>query len=283
GERFGRLRLPVFETGLLETGDGPIPWRLWKAAASPSADPLPLLVRVYGGPGSRLVEDRWDGGVLFDALLVARGWQVLEADGRGTRGFGARRVRAVRGRLGLGEVEDQARVVRHLARRPDVDGRRVGILGWSFGGTLACLALTRHGDVFRAGVAIAPVTDWRLYDTIYTERYLGLPQVDPAAYRATAATTHAGGLDGWLLLVHGTADENVHVENTERLAAALEAAGKPSFEVMRVPGRRHGLGGARRKVFRRVLAFLDEHLAGGDRLREPQGARSRGVGSGDAR
>ena len=248
------------EVGVLPGVGGEIVWRLWRAPDADPETPRPLIVRVYGGPGTRMVLDRWERAIFLTSYLTGAGYHVLEVDGRGTAGRGADFVRAVAGRLGVREIEDQVAAVRHVARRRDVDGDRVGIFGWSFGGTLTCLALTRHSDVFRAGVAIAPVTDWRLYDTIYTERYLGLPAENEAGYRETAATTHAATMNGWLLLLHGTADENVHAVNTERLVEALRVADKTTFEVKLYAGRGHGLGGVHEGLYTRLLDFFEKHL-----------------------
>ncbi len=258
-ERLRGLALAQPTVGELVREGGAITWRLWRSPGADDGTPRPLLVRVYGGPSSRLVVDRWEGAILLTTLLTER-YHVLEVDGRGAAGRGARRERAIVGRLGLAEIEDQVAAVRHVARRKDVDGDRVGIFGWSFGGTLTSLGLTLHPEVFRVGVAIAPVTDWRLYDTIYTERYMGLPQQQDAAYQASAVTTHAAGLRGRLLLLHGTNDENVHVENTHRLVEAFEAAGRTTFEVKLYPGCGHGLGGRHRDLYERLIRTFDEHL-----------------------
>ena len=260
--RLEELALAVPEVGTMPGEDGPIRWRLWRAPGADARQPRPLVVRVYGGPGSRQVVDRWERSLFLTSVLTGAGYHVLEVDGRGTSGYGAPHERAVAGRLGRPEIDDQAAAVRHVAERPDVDGARVGIFGWSFGGTLTCLGLTCHPDVFRVGVAIAPVTDWRLYDTIYTERYLGLPAARPDAYDETAAVAHAAALEGHLLLLHGTNDENVHVENTRQLVRAFEAAHRATFDVKLYPGRGHGLGGAHHDLYERLLAYFARHLQG---------------------
>jgi dipeptidyl-peptidase-4 len=219
-----------------------------------------VIVQVYGGPGSRIVRDEGGSGPFLEALLVSRGFLVFELDGRGTGGQGARFQRLVQGRLGRPELEDQVRGVRMLAERPYVDASRVGIWGWSYGGTMACNAMTFASDVFRAGVAVAPVTDWRWYDTIYTERYMGLPSENPKGYAETSCLRAADEMDGRLLLVHGTGDDNVHVQNTYRLVDALLDAGKTSFDVMVYPGAGHGLGGRHVDFYTRLLRFFEAHL-----------------------
>ena len=145
---------------------------------------------------------------------------------------------AVYGQLGVVEIDDQAAGVRALRARPYVDGTRVGIHGTSYGGYASLMALLRHPDVFQAAVASSSVTDWKNYDTIYTERYMGMPQTNPNGYEAGSAMTYAASLKGRLLLVYGTADDNVHPNNTHQLVRALMRAGK-RFEVLAIPDAGH--------------------------------------------
>jgi dipeptidyl-peptidase-4 len=254
------VRLAVPEYGLLATPEGRLSWRLWKPAEPEPGRRYPVLVRVYGGPSSRLVRDAWDRSTLLNALLIQEGFLVFELDGRGTRGNGARFERLVRGRLGILELEDQARGVEMLRGHPLADVSRVGIWGWSYGGTMAALALCRRSDLFRAGVAVAPVTDWRLYDTIYTERYMGLPSENAAGYDESSCVKAAPGLSGRLLLAHGASDDNVHLQNTHHLVEALVRAGRTGFETMVYPESGHGLGGYHLDLFGRLLDFFSRHL-----------------------
>jgi dipeptidyl-peptidase 4 len=254
------LDLPEIEEGAIPSDGGSILWRLWKPRALAPGRRYPVVVTVYGGPGSRTVEDRFGSGPYFPALLVQRGFLVLQVDGRGTGGQGPDFERKVVGRLGMLELVDQARAVKALAARPYVDGGRVGIFGWSYGGTMVVNALTRAPDVFRAGVAVAPVTDWRLYDTIYTERYMGLPATNEAGYDTTSAVKNVAAFRGGLLLMHGLADDNVHPQNTLRLVEALLAAKKEGFDWRLYPNRGHGIGGASRDVFGRVLEWFERTL-----------------------
>ena len=158
-------------------------------------------------------------------------------------------------------LDDQARAVRDVAARfPFVDGTRVGVFGWSFGGTMSLLALTRHPDVFRCGVAVAPVTDWRLYDTIYTERFMGTPEDNPIGYEATSLLESIGRLRGPMLVVHGLGDDNVHAQNTLQLVERSLKAGCTTLETMLYPDVGHGLGGAKADMVRRQLAFFEKHL-----------------------
>ncbi|MFO0934496.1 MAG: alpha/beta fold hydrolase [Planctomycetota bacterium] len=225
----------------------------------------PVVFHVYGGPGSRLVRDAFDGG-LFDAVLAEAGFVVVRVDGRGTSGRGKDHEAAVAGRLGTCEVEDLVAAVDRLAAEPWFDRGRVGVWGWSYGGTVAALAAGKAPDTFRAAVAVAPVTDWRLYDTIYTERYMGRPDARVDAYREAAATTHAKDVRGALLLAHGLADDNVHAQNTWWMVKALVAAGRP-FDLQVYPEKGHGLEGrdTRVHVHRRVLDHFARSLGAGPR------------------
>ncbi|MFM8981232.1 MAG: alpha/beta fold hydrolase [Planctomycetia bacterium] len=254
---------PVVEQGESVLGDGVrVPWRL--LAPRKRGARLPLVLLVYGGPGSRTVEERFGG--LWPLLLVHEGFAVLHVDGRGTGGQGAAHERLLRGRLGDVDHAGLPEVLAGLcARHPWIDATRVGIWGWSYGGTLACDALLRRPDVFRCAVGIAPVTDWRLYDTIYTERYMGLPAAEAAAYDATSQLLLArapaqAGTPCRLLLLHGLSDDNVHPLNTLRLVEALLAARRTGFAWQLYANRGHGLGDAQRDVHRRSLEWLRQHL-----------------------
>lgn len=258
---YDALALPEVEDGATPTDGGSILWRLWKPRALEPGKRYPVIVTVYGGPGSRTIEDEFGRGPYWPALLVERGFLVLQADGRGTGGQGGAFERRVQGRLGVHELEDQVLAVKALAERPYVDASRVGMFGWSFGGTMVVNALLRAPDTFRAGVAVAPVTDWRLYDTIYTERYMGLPSENKDGYEATSAIAAARGLRGSLLLLHGLADDNVHPQNTLRLVEALLAEKKTGFDWCLYANRAHGLGGAGCDVFGRVLGWFERGLA----------------------
>lgn len=259
---------PVVEQGETVLGDGvTVPWRLLAPRKRDGRTPLVLLV--YGGPGSRTVEDRFGG--LWPLLLVHEGFAVLHVDGRGTGGQGAAHERLLRGRLGDAVHAGLPEVLVALgARHAWLDLGRVGIWGWSYGGTLACDALLRRPDVFRCAVGIAPVTDWRLYDTIYTERYMGLPAEQAAAYDATSQLLLArqpaqAGTPCRLLLLHGLSDDNVHPLNTLRLVEALLAARRTGFAWQLYANRGHGLGDAQLDVHRRSLAWLRQHLQAEER------------------
>ena len=189
--------------------------------------PLPVLMDPYGGPHSqRVVASR--AAYLTSQWFAEQGFAVVVVDGRGTPGRGPEFERAVHGDLAGPVLEDQVDALHAIAAEiPDLDLSRVGIRGWSFGGYLAALAVLRRPDVFHAAVAGAPVTDWALYDTHYTERYLGHPEQNPEAYRRTSLIEQAGELRRPLLLIHGLADDNVVAAHTLRLSSALLAAGRP--------------------------------------------------------
>jgi dipeptidyl-peptidase-4 len=219
----------------------------------------PVVVHTYGGPGARMVKDEFGG--LFDALMAQEGFVVFALDNRGSGGRGKSFETPVYKRLGKVELEDQVRGVEWLKQQPWVDGERIGIWGWSYGGYMTCYAMTKAPGVFKAGVAVAPVTDWRLYDTIYTERYMGLPKENEEGYKDSSPVHFAKDLQGALLLLHGLGDDNVHVQNTVVFAEALLKAGK-RFDLMLYPRRGHGIEGpeARVDVYRRILDHFRRNL-----------------------
>lgn len=228
----------------------------------------PVVFRVYGGPGSRMVRDAF-AAPGFDAVLAEAGFVVVTFDGRGTSGRGKDFEATVHRRLGTCEVEDLVAAADRLAAEPWFDRTRVGVWGWSYGGTFAALAAARAPDLVRAAAAVAPVTDWRLYDTIYTERYMDLPAENEAGYRAAAVTTHAAAVRGRLLLAHGLADDNVHAQHTFRLVDALVTARVP-FDLQVYPQKSHGLGGtAHRHVHARVRDHFVAWLRPGPAPAEP--------------
>ncbi|MBI4409719.1 MAG: S9 family peptidase [Gemmatimonadetes bacterium] len=216
----------------------------------PDFDPerrYPVLMYVYGGPGSQTVLEAWGAGAghsryLWHQLLAQRGYIIASVDNRGTGSRGRAFKKLTYLDLGTWEAHDQIEAARYLGSLPFVDPGRIGIWGASYGGTMSALTMMRGGTLFRAGIAVAPVTHWKLYDTIYTERYMRTPAENPEGYRRSAPLEHAAGLTGQLLLVHGTGDDNVHFQNTVQLVQALQDAGK-QFALMVYPNRTHALGG----------------------------------------
>jgi dipeptidyl-peptidase-4 len=226
-----------------------------------SAGSVPLIVNPYGGPGPQEVADRWGDGLLFDELLAQHGFAVLHADNRGTGMRGRDFAQAAYHNFGPLQLEDQLTVLDAvLAQYPQLDPKRLGWWGWSWGGSLTLYAMS-HSDRFRAGVAVAPVTDWRNYDSIYTERYMSLPSEFPTGYHDFSVVNSAANLKGRLLLVHGTGDDNVHIENSVQFIQQLIEAGLP-YDLQIYPRKTHSIAGpdVRTHLFNRVLAHFEEYL-----------------------
>ncbi|MFQ5876608.1 MAG: S9 family peptidase [Acidobacteriota bacterium] len=218
----------------------------------------PAVIRVYGGPGRQTVIDSWEvTRDLRAQYLAERGYVVFRLDNRGTPRRGRAFETAMRGRLGTVEVEDQLAGARYVAGLPYVDGKRIGIYGWSYGGYLAALCLLKAPEIFRAAVVGAPVTDWSGYDTHYTERYMGMPRDNPDGYRRGSILPLVPRLHGQLLIIHGMLDENVHFRHTARLLAALNAAGK-KYDLLILPDARHMIVDERVRL--NIEARIVEHF-----------------------
>ncbi|MGH9376626.1 MAG: alpha/beta hydrolase family protein, partial [Terriglobia bacterium] len=228
----------------------------------------PLLIYVYGGPAMQTVLAEWGGDrMLFHRLLANQGYLVSSIDNRGTPAPKGRAWRKFIFHSTDGPVSaDQAAALRALLRtRPYIDSERVAVWGWSGGGSHTLDLMFRYPELYRAGMAVAPVPDWRLYDTIYEERYLGLPQDDVKGYRASSPINFAQGLRGNLLLVHGSDDDNVHYQGTQLLVNRLVELGK-QFDFMEYPGRTHSLSEGPGTLFhlhsllaRHLMRYLPEH------------------------
>lgn len=214
----------------------------------------PLVVDVYGGPFSQAITPRFRPV----RALCEFGFLVARIDNRGTTGRGKAFESANYLRLGTVDLQDQVDGVRHLTGRPYVDGGRVGIYGHSYGGYMAALAILKHPDVFHVSVALSAVTDWRNYDSIYTERYMRTPEENPEGYDQGSCLTFAEQLSGRLLIAHGLVDDNVHPTNAWQLVDRLQQAGK-RFDLMVYPDAGHGLGGGSRSL---LVEYLWEHLIG---------------------
>jgi dipeptidyl-peptidase 4 len=231
-------------------------------------DPLhryPVFVQVYGGPTVQVVERRWAAGSdLFKEYMAQHGYVVFELDNRGSSRRGRAFSDPIHGRLGDIEVRDQLEGIRWLERQPSVDGKHIGVFGWSYGGYMTLMLLAKGSDAIAAGAAVAPVTDFRLYDTAYTERYLGLPRDNPQGYAESSVFSALDGLRSPLFLAHGMADDNVLFVNSTRLMSALQQRGV-QFALMTYPGAKHGLSTPQMKthVFTAIQRFLDEHLRPG--------------------
>jgi dipeptidyl-peptidase-4 len=222
----------------------------------------PVLMHGYGGPASPKAEDAWGGSrFLWHVMLAQRGYVVLVVDNRGAawRGRAFRKVTQLA--LGVRESQDQIDAARWAGAQRWADPRRVGFWGWSYGGYLAAMSLARGGDVFKAGIAVAPVVDWRYYDSIYTERFMRTPAENPRGYQSAAVATHAAGMTARLLLVQGTGDDNVHGQNALVLAETLQQLNKP-FTMLLYPNKTHSIGGRPTQVhlYTSFTRFLAEQL-----------------------
>jgi dipeptidyl-peptidase-4 len=250
--RFHELGLRRAELFTFKAADGvtDLYGLLYKPSNFDPARTYPLLVTVYAGPATNGARETFAA----PNALTEYGFLVASLDSRSAAGRGKRFLDAIYQKLGTVEIDDQAAGVRALAARPYVDGARVGIYGTSYGGYASAMAILRHPDVFAAASAASPVTDWRNYDSIYTERYMWLPQENKAGYDAGSAMTYAKNLKGRLLLYYGTADNNVHPSNMMQLITALQEADK-SFEVQVGPDRGHSAVNADR-----MMEFFIENL-----------------------
>jgi dipeptidyl-peptidase-4 len=222
----------------------------------------PVLMYVYGGPANPQVNDAWGGTrQLWHQSLAQQGYVVMVVDNRGAAWRGRDFRKTTQLRLGLKESQDQIDAARWIGRQSWGDAGRIGIWGWSFGGSMTFLSAARGGNVFKAALVVAPVTDWGLYDTIYTERFMWTPQENPVGYRESSPQAFVNGLTARTLLVHGTGDDNVHPQNTIQLANRLEAANKP-FYMLLYPNRTHSISGGNTSVhlFNSFTRFILENL-----------------------
>lgn len=226
----------------------------------------PVILHQYSGPGSQQVIDRWgigsfgDGG-LFEAYMCDKGYIMVCVDGRGTGGRGAAFEKCTYLQLGVKEAEDQVETARYLGTLPYIDGKRIGIWGWSFGGYNTLMSMSDGSGTFKAGVAIAAPSDWRFYDTVYTERFMRTPKENAEGYDAGSAIKRAPQLKGSLLLIHGTADDNVHYQNCAEYSEALVQAGI-QFDMQMYTNRNHGIfgGKTREHLMNRVANFFIQNL-----------------------
>jgi dipeptidyl-peptidase-4 len=249
------------EFGTLAAADGqPLQYRLFKPAHFDPGRRYPAIIDVYGGPGVQRVLDNWTGSS-FTQILTRAGYVVFQLDNRGSGFRGTAFQSPIHGKLGEIEVADQVQGARWLGSQTYVDPSRIGVWGWSYGGYMTLMLMFKAPDVFRAGVSGAPVTDWTLYDTHYTERYLGRPSDNSAAYEASSVLPYADALRGRLLLIHGMADDNVLFLNSTKLYRRLQDLGKP-FDTMVYPGAKHGLLRQHdgRHAYAAILRFFNENL-----------------------
>ena len=226
---------------------------------------LPVIMYQYSGPGSQEVLDSWRsgfyGGLVWESFLAQQGYIVVCVDGRGTGSRGAEFKNCTYLELGLRESTDQVETAKYLATLPYVDGSRIGIWGWSFGGYNTLMSMSTGESVFKAGIAVAPPTDWRFYDSVYTERFMRTPQENGDNYDKTSAITRAKDLNGSLLLMHGMADDNVHVRNSMEYSEALVQADK-QFDMHYYTNRNHSIygGNTRYHIFTKMFNFWESKL-----------------------
>ncbi|MCD6544312.1 MAG: S9 family peptidase [Flavobacteriaceae bacterium] len=223
----------------------------------------PLLMYQYSGPGSQSVKNTWNNSKdYWNYMLADKGYIVACVDGRGT-GYKGRDFKKITYKeLGKYEIEDQIEAAKELGKRKYIDAKRIGIWGWSYGGYMSSLAITKGADVFKMAIAVAPVTSWRFYDTVYTERYMQTPQENPSGYDDNSPLNFANLLKGDYLLIHGTGDDNVHVQNSMRMANALIEANK-QFDFFIYPDRTHGIysgKNTRLHLYNKMTDFIDSSL-----------------------
>jgi dipeptidyl-peptidase-4 len=269
-DRLARLKQGPREFFRVDVGDGvQLDGWMIKPPDFDAQKRYPVLFYVYGEPAAQTVLDQWSGGTfMWHLMLAQQGYIVMSVDNRGTpapRGRAWRKI--IYRKMGIVNSEDQANAVRAIDKWPFVDKSRIGIWGWSGGGSSTLNAMFRYPDIYSVGMSVAPVPNLRYYDTIYQERYCGLPQDHPDEYKQSSPISFAAQLRGQLLVVHGSGDDNVHYQGTESLINALVAANKP-FQMMVYPNRSHGIyegAGTRRHLFGLLTRFLEEKLPAGGR------------------
>ena len=256
--KLDELQVPVKEFFRFATSEGvELNGYMVRPNGFDSSPRYPVLMTQYSGPGSQQAADRWTIG--WEDVLVQQGYIVACVDGRGTGFRGEEFKKCTYGELGKYETVDQIEAARYLASLPYVDPDRIGIYGWSYGGFMALNCILKGNDVFRAAIAVAPVTSWRFYDTIYTEIYNGLPQDNPSGYDDNSPIHFADRLKGKLLIAHGTGDDNVHIQNTYEMITKLVEYDKP-FELYVYPDRNHGMGPSRHHLMERCIEFVQRNL-----------------------
>lgn len=227
-----------------------------------STKKYPVLMFVYGGPANPTVVDQWGGrNYLWHQMLAQMGYVVISVDNHGAAWRGRAFRKGTQLHLGDRESADQVNVAKWVGAQSWGDATRIGIWGWSYGGYLTSLTAEKGGSLFKAAISVAPVTDWRLYDSIYTERYMSSPADNTAGYDSSSVQRHVGGLSATLLLVHGTGDDNVHPQNSIQYASLLEAAGKP-FYMLLYPNRTHAISGGNSQahLFESLTRFVRQEL-----------------------
>ncbi len=259
-QKLSQYDIPQKEFFTFQTADGTTlnGWMM-KPSGFSSTKKYPVLMYQYSGPGSQQVLDSW--GISWETYMASRGYVVVCVDGRGTGGRGAAFEKCTYMKLGVKEAQDQVSTAQYLGTLPYVDKNNIGIWGWSFGGYMTLMSMSEGTPVFKAGVAVAPVTDWNYYDTIYGERYMRTPQENADGYKASSNFTRAEKLHGNLLIVHGMADDNVHFQNTAEYAEHLVQLDK-QFDMQVYTNRNHSIfgGNTRYHLYTKLTDFFDRNL-----------------------
>lgn len=233
-----------------------------KPAGFDSTKQYPVYFNIYNGPGHNMVTDSWGGSnFMYHQLLAQKGYIVISVDTRGTMYRGAKFKKATYLQLGKLETEDMIAVAKAVGQWSFVDASRIGVMGWSYGGYMTALCMTKGADVFKMGIAVAPVTNWRWYDNIYTERFMRTPQENAGGYDDNSPINHVSKMRGEFLLVHGTGDDNVHVQNSMEMAKALVEE-NIDFEMFYYTNKNHGIYGGKTRLhlFNKLLNFTEANL-----------------------
>ncbi len=258
-----QYNFPEKEFTTLKTETGEFNMWMMKPRNFDAAKKYPLFMYQYSGPGSQQVTNRWHySNDYWHAMLTQKGYIVVCIDGRGTGKKGRDFKKITQKELGKYEIEDQINSAKELGKRSYIDKNRIGIWGWSFGGYMSSLAITKGADTFKMAIAVAPVTSWRFYDSIYTERYMQTPQENASGYDNNSPINFAKLLKGKYLLIHGTGDDNVHVQNTMRMVNALVNENK-QFDLFVYPDRTHGIYSTRNDrlhLYKKMTDFIENNL-----------------------
>ena len=260
--KLGNLALSKKEFITFDVNGNKLNGWIMKPANFNSSKKYPVYMTLYGGPGHNEVVDAWDNSdYMFHQLLTQKGYIVACVEPRGTLYRGAAFKKSTYLQLGKLETEDLIASAKELQGYPYVDANRIGVMGWSYGGFMASLAITKGADVFKMAIAVAPVTNWRNYDNIYTERFMRTPKENAEGYDANSPVNYVNLMKGKFLLVHGAADDNVHYQNSMELINALVKADK-QFDLFIYPNRNHGIygGNTRNHLFKMILDFVEENL-----------------------
>lgn len=266
-DKLSKLNLPKKEFFTFNTSEGiSLNGYIIKPANFDSSKKYPVIMYQYSGPGSQQVKDAWNigargNGAIFESYLTEKGYITVCVDGRGTGGRGSDFEKCTYKSIGVKEAKDQVETAKYLSSLPYIDSKNIGIWGWSYGGYNTLMSMSEGTPVFKAGIAVAPPTDWRFYDSVYTERFMRTPKENMEGYEASSAINRVDNLNGELLLVHGTADDNVHLRNNTEYAEALVQADK-QFEMQLYTNRNHSIfgGNTTKHLFTRITNFFDKNL-----------------------